>query len=372
MILTQDGPLHARIRSHLTNEVVAMGAGQKLPSERALSHRFCVDRVTIRRAMVDLAQQGLIVRQQGRGTFVAENDASRRGKKTAQRIIALVLPDVNVGKHAQLLAGIEEEARQKKYEVLVCNTFNDRKRETETLLQLSRLDLEAIMVHPFSSDSYDPEYGTLLNRIVESGKRVVMVGQYHPAARAASVMSDKTALGFIATNHLICQGHRRICYMCTAGYETIGDDCLSGYKKALAAYGIAYDSSLVYSLLPDVMEKTSYEEVVRLLQEKPQAFTAIATPQVGITHGIIAALDNLHKRVPEDIAVVGADIGDEPDLSYVTYMKQGIAEIGREAVRLLFKDKDGPRHIQILIQPEIVIRRSCGARLSSSAAGGRG
>src|SRR5215470_6275516 len=47
--------------------------GSQLPSESELSRELGVSRVTVREALRVLAQENLLVKAQGRGTFVAEN-----------------------------------------------------------------------------------------------------------------------------------------------------------------------------------------------------------------------------------------------------------------------------------------------------------
>src|SRR3954452_3331714 len=66
-------PLHVQIRQLLSDEIAsgALQPGTDLPSEPDLSIRFGVSRMTVRQALGELAAQGLIVRQQGRATRVA-------------------------------------------------------------------------------------------------------------------------------------------------------------------------------------------------------------------------------------------------------------------------------------------------------------
>jgi len=46
-------------------------SGSRIPSEQTLGETYGVSRVTVRKAMLDIAQEGLIIRRQGKGTFVA-------------------------------------------------------------------------------------------------------------------------------------------------------------------------------------------------------------------------------------------------------------------------------------------------------------
>lgn len=62
-----------RVKEALQREIeVTMKPGDALPTEPRLEQRFGVSRITVRRALDELASDGLIVRQQGRGTFVRE------------------------------------------------------------------------------------------------------------------------------------------------------------------------------------------------------------------------------------------------------------------------------------------------------------
>jgi GntR family transcriptional regulator len=67
---TLDVPLYVQIRDILRAEVGRMEPGDVIPSEPELQARFDVSRITLRKAVDDLVTEGLLVRQQGRGTFV--------------------------------------------------------------------------------------------------------------------------------------------------------------------------------------------------------------------------------------------------------------------------------------------------------------
>ncbi|HEX2885205.1 GntR family transcriptional regulator [Vineibacter terrae] len=67
-------PLYHQLKQALTDQIISgrWGPGSELPSENELCAHFSVSRGTLRRALADLATHGLVSRQQGRGTFVAE------------------------------------------------------------------------------------------------------------------------------------------------------------------------------------------------------------------------------------------------------------------------------------------------------------
>ncbi|MEG0741338.1 MAG: GntR family transcriptional regulator [Clostridia bacterium] len=72
-------PLYQQLMTRLKNDIVAGAypAGGRIPSEQLLCETYGVSRVTVRKAMLDLVQEGLLVRRQGKGTFVADAKLQR-------------------------------------------------------------------------------------------------------------------------------------------------------------------------------------------------------------------------------------------------------------------------------------------------------
>ncbi|MDT5399285.1 MAG: GntR family transcriptional regulator [Mycobacterium sp.] len=78
--LMAGAPLHRQLFLVLHDEIArgAIPAGNPLPTEQELCDQFGVSRITVRRALADLADQGYITRRQGVGSFVREHDAPAR------------------------------------------------------------------------------------------------------------------------------------------------------------------------------------------------------------------------------------------------------------------------------------------------------
>ena len=113
-------PLHAQVADRLTTAIRSRRTdliGSMLPSEMHLMQHFGVSRPTIRQAMAQLAHQGLITRNRGRGTFVAAErmshdvslafeDEMRAARKTV-RFEILARETMAPGSAAQQALGIK-------------------------------------------------------------------------------------------------------------------------------------------------------------------------------------------------------------------------------------------------------------------------
>lgn len=117
-------PLYQQLMLHLKNDISAgvYPAGARIPSEQLLCETYGVSRVTVRKAILDLVQEGLLVRRQGKGTFVAGERLQRdlrhvtsftqacaqRGQEAEARLISAQLVDASA-EDASLLDISENE-----------------------------------------------------------------------------------------------------------------------------------------------------------------------------------------------------------------------------------------------------------------------
>lgn len=117
-------PLYQQLMLRLKNDISAgvYPAGARIPSEQMLCETYGVSRVTVRKAILDLVQEGLLVRKQGKGTFVAGQRLQRdlrhitsftdacaqRGQQPENRLVsAQQVPAATEDAH---LLGLHEDA----------------------------------------------------------------------------------------------------------------------------------------------------------------------------------------------------------------------------------------------------------------------
>jgi DNA-binding LacI/PurR family transcriptional regulator len=138
-----------------------------------------------------------------------------------------------------------------------------------------------------------------------------------------------------------------------------GVDRLRGYVSAVRTAGIeAAAQRVAYG---DFTEAAGYRGIKQLLEHTPALDGVfVASDLMGM--GVLRALRELGRRVPDDVAVVGFD--DAPLAVYadppLTTIRQPVERLGREMVRLLLhrlSEPDGePR--TVILPTELVIRAS--------------
>jgi LacI family transcriptional regulator len=188
---------------------------------------------------------------------------------------------------------------------------------------------------------------------------LVMVDRNVPMVEADAVLTDNQLGGFLATQHLLKLGHRRIA--CIAGPSSITPSAerIIGYRKALEQAGISYDENLI--ACGDYHAQSGMEITHSLLAMTPRP-TAIFALNDLMAIGALRAASEAGVSIPNDLAVVGYDDLEiarftNPPLTTIAQPKK---EIGRQAVSLLvdrMSQKSRPPS-RLVLPPELIVRRS--------------
>jgi len=202
-----------------------------------------------------------------------------------------------------------------------------------------------------------------LRHLKSEGFPVVLLGQL-PGSGIPFVDVDNAGAARRAVDHLICQGHRRIGMITNAPLVyTAARDRLAGYRDALEASGIPF--------APELMRYGDFgEESGRLAMEQlldlPELPSAVFVASDLVAFGASLAIKRRGLRIPEDIALVGFDdvrlahFVDPP----LTTIQLPAYDLGYRAATLLNQLIDGGpvEEQEMLLQTELVVRQSCGAK----------
>ncbi|MBU2665017.1 substrate-binding domain-containing protein [Actinoplanes bogorensis] len=152
-----------------------------------------------------------------------------------------------------------------------------------------------------------------------------------PGCPTSNVSVDQHAGGVLATRHLLANGHRTVWHV--AGPEQWHGSRAreAGWRAALAEAGVPAPPTV----RADWSAASGYR-CGRLLAENPSC-TAVFAANDDIALGVMRAMAESGRRIPDDVSVVGFD--DVPEAGYtcpgLTTVRQEFAEVGREALRLL-------------------------------------
>lgn len=174
-----------------------------------------------------------------------------------------------------------------------------------------------------------------IEALAQKGYNVVLVDQLSdeddPENRIKRVNTDNEIGGFLATDHLIKQGHTKILHVSGDG-RLSSKNREKGYQKAMAQAGLT-ETSVVQGFY---LENAAYEATKAFLQEEKP--TGIFAANDIMALGVIRAAEELGLSVPEDISLVGYD-----NLQGAEWMKLNLTTIdaskenlAKQAIESLF------------------------------------
>ncbi|KKD06714.1 LacI family DNA-binding transcriptional regulator [Streptomyces sp. WM6386] len=161
-----------------------------------------------------------------------------------------------------------------------------------------------------------------------------------------------------AVEHLLRLGHDTVWHIAGPTGWTSADQRIGSWRETLTAAGAEIPELLVGDWSSD-----SGYETGRLLARRPDV-TAIFASNDQMALGLLHALHEAGRRVPDDVSVVGYD--DIPEAAHLlpplTTVRTDFAEIGTRALRLLLDRIDGraEERTEPVIPVELIVRRSSG------------
>lgn len=323
--------------------------GAKFPTQRALMAEYGVSLATVDRALRELVADGILMRSQGRGTFVREETELR--KPAGNQIALLLARNVTCNAHAfyaEILFEIND-----RISAAGCSFAYFYTDESGTPRELVR----------HLTDGGCFRGAILINRIPEElavelkrvGLPFVVVDNRIESPGVCCVTGENEAGAAAMVEYLIARGHRRIGFVSTPLQTTFLERYI-GYCNTLLAHGIAVDNAIVQRFF-------RYEEAERDLAklldcaEPPTAIFA-ANDTMGAAVYRVLRKRGLH--IPGDISVAGFDgdyVGTQcvPRLTTVEVPRR---EMGRAAASALLRQIAGEKVESIVLPLKLIERES--------------
>lgn len=288
-------PAFLQLRQRLRDGILDGSISGRLPSERELARQHGIAYMTARRAIDALAEERLVRRVHGQGTFVCRSDGPivRSGN-----IAVLISPTIRHGAanpfYGELVAAILAQAERRRICSFVTSTGTG-------LLPSSADPASRLQVDGIIALGGDPEMDAALQAAL-AFVPVVRMNRPSSHPRMSAVRSDDHAAGRLLGAHLAARGRRRIAWI---GHPSEGAAArLAGLREGLAAAGLELPAARCAQ--GDYETESAEREALRLFA-RGDAPDAIACANDAMACGALRAALTTGRRVPGDVAVAGID-----------------------------------------------------------------
>lgn len=288
------------------------------------------------------------------------NDAARQLRAGHSKSLGLVVLDAGNPFFAELAKGAENRAIEHGFTVLVGNSDEKPEREAAYLDLFEEQRVHGVLITPFGDAI------PRLERLKERGTPAVLVDREvdHPGFSSVSV--DDEAGGYLAAEHLLAIGRRRLVFVGGPVELRQVADRLAGARRAV----LEQEDATLEVVETDSLTVRAGREAGEAIRsrtgaDRPDAIfaandlLAMGVLQAVMKHGELA--------VPGDVALIGYDdIGfAEAAVVPLSSIRQPSELIGCTAVELLLREAEGGpdfAHEHVLFQPELIVRESTSGR----------
>lgn len=278
------------------------------------------------------------------------NYSMNQGRNTRSMTIGVLVQNPESPHTSRFLNDMEKVLNEQGYSLVIATEHWKNKLESHALEYLERSNVDGIIVVT----------GTLTDKQIldySETMPVVAFGYDVIGKRVRSINIDNVLGGYMATLHLLQQGHLNIAHIKGLLNQPDAVARFVGYKKALQEAGIKVQSKLIKQ--GDFSSETGYKMTKELI-ESNNHFSAIFAANDQTAYGAIKALHDHGLRVPEDVSVVGFD--DLPTSYYftpaLTTLRQPVEEIGVVCAESILNLLNGNKHEVRLPPMELIVRQS--------------
>jgi DNA-binding LacI/PurR family transcriptional regulator len=350
-----DGPfLYQRIYDHVVEGIrnETFRAGDRVPSEKELAERFGVSRITSKRALALLAEAGIVDRQRGKGSFVADaapqlgasHAAARSQSRRGSGCLALILPNASDSYGLELLYAVAERCDELGLHLILKRT-KGRQDAEERAIQTLIVDgaADGLIVFPVHGDFYNAS----LVRLVFDHSPLVLVDRQLQGIPACSVFTDNVAAARTLTEYLLDRGYERPAFISPpAEHTSTIEQRIQGYELAIRGRGTDV-TPLTFTDLHSTLPGHSTDEGRRADKEALRDFV-LREPSVAgfvvceysIAVMLREVLDDVGGLTEHTIACFDSP-NRQPWGGKFLHIKQDQRSMGRKAVDLLVAQING-------------------------------
>jgi GntR family transcriptional regulator of arabinose operon len=373
-------PLYQKVQDYLRELIESDGLkeGDRIPTEKELMERFNVSKITVVNALTGLANEKIITRVPGRGSFVsgpasepdsadappaAAGRADRRGSATVRTgTIGLIIPSIDDYFAARLIEGVQKALLENGYRTVILLSNSSLKLEQEAIDTLMEIGAEGMLIFPVDEEQYN-------ERILSmklSGYPFLLIDRYLPGVETHYIAADGRLGTRLAVDYLWELGHRDIAICSDSPMQTITvQERIDGYMGALKdKEALINPAHIITGFYVDSLKDVDRHPLYRYIRNQMASAYITLNGRLGVQIHQMARKAGL--RVPEDVSIVSFDDPTSivEEFSIFTHIKQFEYDMGcRAAAQLLDIIRDGEgggTYRKTLIKPELIVRQTTG------------
>lgn len=351
-------PKYKQLKNYIIEHIKSnnLHYNDSISSEIELMKKFDISRHTVRRAISDLVNEGWLYKQQGKGTFVSDPLANQTGHG---KLVGVITTYINDYIFPEIISGIEEALSEEGYTIILGNTNNNIEKERTILTNMINNNLGGLIIEP--TKSVFPNHNKdLFEQIKKRGIPIIFIHASYQNVEASYIVEDDIMAGYIATKHLIENGHKKIVGIFKQD-DMQGHGRYEGYLKALREFDLKYNDSHVLWYTTESKDILISEENHIQINHLLKDMSGIVVYNDQVATQLISVLNDLDYRVPENISIVSFDNANIAENGSVplTTIAHPKAKLGKEAaINLIKLMKNQIEQIQESMEPELVIRES--------------
>lgn len=275
--------------------------------------------------------------------------------------IGVIVPSLKVSFFSSVVSGIEEIMNNNGYNILLYQSHESQTQENRGITTFLNSRVDGII----ASISTDTENGEAFEDVVNRKTPLVFFDRSIESIDVPSVTIDDYQGGFIATEHLIRQGYKRIMHITSSKNIGIFSERLRGYLDALKHYNIEADEQLIVK--GDFSRNFGREVISRFYSEKVP-FDAVFALEDYTAMGVLEQLRELNIQVPGEIGVIGfanEAFGNlvTPQLSTIDQQTLTMGkEVARIFLNLLKNDQSASKQPERIVLEPVLIQRASSLR----------
>jgi len=281
---------------------------------------------------------------------------SLKNRKT--KTIAVIIPEIVHDFFAMVISGVENLANQYGYNVLICLSNESYEREVINMEMLASGSIDGFIMSLAKETQAKKDYHHI-KEIINQGMPVVMFDRVTREVYTDKVIIDDVLATQEAIQYFISKGKRKIGFITTPDYISVGRLRTEGYMRTLEANGIDVDENLILR----IEDETNIDTVIEEFFEKNEFNAFMAVNELYAVNVLKTALKR-GLKVPEDLNIIAFTDGviSKNSIPSISTIKQNAFKMGEIAAKLLIQklesEHENEHYITEVISTELLHRET--------------